>query len=285
MAPWLSIVIPVRNDAAALERTLAHVTRLPGIEGAELIVAAAGDVEATTAAVAGRARLLWPGGSTRAQLLNAGAAVAAGEVILFLHADSFPPAKAVGLIAGTLADPRAVGGAFEHLFAEPLWSLRAITWINRVRYRLTRNYYGDQGIFVRAEVFRALGGYRDLALMEDLDFTQRLKRRGRSVLITTPLVTSGRRFTARGPWRTFAFIVWLLALWTLRLDTQRYAERWRNGAGNVPGQATHDPTRASEPATKEDVRNDAGAHKIDGSGNVLDQATHAPTRPSGARYQ
>ena len=93
MAPWLSIVIPVRNDAAALERTLAHVTRLPGIESAELIVAAAGDVEATTAAVAGRARLLWPGGSTRAQLMNAGAAVAAGEVILFLHADSFPPRR------------------------------------------------------------------------------------------------------------------------------------------------------------------------------------------------
>ena len=122
---------------------------------------------------------------------------------------------------------------------------------------------------MRAEVFRALDGYRDLALMEDLDFTQRLKRRGRSVLITTPLVTSGRRFTARGPWRTFAFIVWLLALWTLRLDTQRYAERWRNGSGNIP----------------EDVRNDDGTHEINGSGNVLGQATHDPTRPSGARYK
>jgi GT2 family glycosyltransferase len=58
-----------------------------------------------------------------------------------------------------------------------------------VRYRLTRNYYGDQGIFVRADVFRALGGYRDLALMEDLDFSQRLQRRGRSVLVRAPLVT------------------------------------------------------------------------------------------------
>jgi rSAM/selenodomain-associated transferase 2 len=235
MAPWLSIVIPARNDAAALARTLAHLATVPGIDGAEVIVAAAGDVEGTSNAVAGRARLLWPGGSTRAQLMNAGAAAATGDTLLFLHADSFPPAEALSLIRRALADPRAVGGAFEHLFAEPVWSLRAITWINRVRYRLTRNYYGDQGVFVRAEVFRALGGYRDLALMEDLDFTQRLKRRGRSALITTPLVTSGRRFLARGPWRTFGFIVWLLALWTLRLDTQRYAERWRGPADRTPG--------------------------------------------------
>lgn len=250
MAPWLSIVLPARNDAAALGRTLAHLARLAAIDGAEIIVAAAGDVEGTTAAVGGRARLLWPGGSTRAQLMNAGAAEAAGDVIVFLHADSFPPDDALALITRALADPRAVGGAFEHRFAEPVWSLRAITWINRVRYRLTRNYYGDQGVFVRAPVFRALGGYRDLALMEDLDFTQRLKRRGRSVLITTPLVTSGRRFLARGPWRTFLLIVWLLALWTLRLDTQRYAERWRGPATRTPGAAWRDaekaPTRGRE---------------------------------------
>lgn len=236
-APWLSIVIPARTDAEALARTLDHLQRLAGLDRAEIIVAAAGDGAGTVRAVAGRARLLEPPGSTRAELMNAGADAARGAVLFFLHADSFPPADALGLIAGALADARVVGGAFEHRFAEPVWSLRAITWINRVRYRLTRNYYGDQGQFVRAEVFRALGGYRDLRLMEDLEFAQRLKRRGRSVLIRTPLVTSGRRFLARGPWRTFVFIVWLLARWTLRLDTERYAERWRGPADRAPGSA------------------------------------------------
>jgi rSAM/selenodomain-associated transferase 2 len=235
MAPWLSIVIPARNDAEALARTLDHLEQLLGIGGVEIVVAAAGDPSGTERAVAGRARLLQPDGSTRAELMNAGATIARGEVLFFLHADSFPPADALELIRRTLADPRAVGGAFEHLFAEPVWSLRAITWINRVRYRLTRNYYGDQGQFVRASIFRALGGYRSLRLMEDLDFAQRLKRRGRSVLIRTPLVTSGRRFLARGPWRTFFFIVWLLARWTLGLDTERYAERWRGPANRAPG--------------------------------------------------
>ena len=220
MGPRVSIVIPARNDAAALRRTLDHLVRLPGVEDAEIVVAAAGDPDGTARAVAGRARLLWPGGSTRAALMNAGAATAGGEILFFLHADSFPPADALARIEDALGDPRAVGGAFEHCFAEPHPSLRAVTWINRLRYRLTRNWYGDQGIFVRAAVYRALGGYPDLRVLEDLAFSRRLKRRGRSVLVREPLRTSGRRFLARGPWRTFGFCVWLVLLHTLRLDTE-----------------------------------------------------------------
>jgi rSAM/selenodomain-associated transferase 2 len=231
----VTIVIPARNDADALARTLDHLEGCDDVGESEIIVAASGDVDGTERAAAGRARLLWPEGSTRAALMNAGAASARGEVLFFLHADSFPPRDALRLIAARFADPNVVGGAFEHRFAEPRWSLRLITQINRIRYRLTRNYYGDQGIFVRASIFRALGGYRALAVMEDLDFAQRLKRRGKSVLIRTPLRTSGRRFLARGPWRTFLFIVWLLALHTLRLDTQAYAERWRGPADRSPG--------------------------------------------------
>jgi glycosyltransferase involved in cell wall biosynthesis len=242
-APRVSIVVPVRNDAAALARTLDWLERELALGrhaalrtgGAEIVVAASGDREGTERAVAGRARLLWPGGSTRAALMNAGAAAAGGDVLVFVHADSFPPRDALALIGKALDDPRAIGGAFEQRFVEPVWSLVAITWINRIRYRLTRNYYGDQGIFVRARTFRELGGYRDLRLMEDLDFSQRARRRGRYLLVRRPLLTSGRRFLARGPWRTFFFIVWLLFLHTLRLDTQRYAERWRGPADRPPG--------------------------------------------------
>jgi rSAM/selenodomain-associated transferase 2 len=235
MAAWCSIVIPARNDATALARTLHALGRLDSVHRAEIIVAAAGDSAVTTRAVGETIRVIWPDGSTRAQLMNAGAAAADGDVLFFLHADSIPPRDALARIEAALADRRVVGGAFEHCFEERAWSLRVINLVNRLRYRLTHNWYGDQGIFVRAPVFRALGGYRPLALMEDLDFSQRLKRRGRSVLIQAPLVTSGRRFLARGPWRTFGFIVWLLALWTLGADTERYAERWRGPADAAPG--------------------------------------------------
>lgn len=234
-SPRVSIVIPVRNDADALARTLDWLVALPDVTQAEVIVAAAPEPDATERVAGDRARVIRPGGSTRAELMNAGAAVARGETLLFLHADSFPPARALFLIDRALADPRAVGGAFEHLFDEPAWSLRAITWINRMRYRVTRNWYGDQGIFVRAEAFRALGGFRELRLLEDLDFSRRLKRRGRSVLIRTPLRTSGRRFLSRGPWRTFFLCWWLVGLHTLGVDTERYAERWRGPADRAPG--------------------------------------------------
>lgn len=230
-----SIVIPSRNDAAALGRTLDHLARLPGIAAVEVIVAASGDPAGTTDIAGGRARLLQLDASTRAALMNAGAAAASGEILFFLHADSIPPREALKLMEAALSDVRVVGGAFEHRFTEGDWRLRAITGINRIRYRLTHNYYGDQGIFVRASAFRRLGGYKNLRLLEDLDLTQRLKRTGRSVLIPVPLETSGRRFLARGPWRTFWFIVWLLFLHTLRLDTERYAERWRGPADHPPG--------------------------------------------------
>ena len=235
MPPRISIVIPVRNDAAALGRTLDYLSSLEGISTAEVIVAASGDPDGTERAVAGRARLLWPAGSSRSSLMNAGATQARGDVLFFLHADSFPPHRALALIAQALADGGVVGGAFEHLFAEAMWSLRVITMINRIRYRLTHNYYGDQGIFVRALAFQQLGGYKDLRILEDLDFTQRLKRLGYTMLIRAPLCTSGRRFLERGPWRTFFFIVWLLLLHTLRRDTQCYAERWRGPAHRPPG--------------------------------------------------
>lgn len=250
MAPELSVVIPARQDADALARTLGYLRTQSDFAAAEIIVAASGDRARTERAARGHATLLWPEGSTRSALMNAGAAAARGATLFFLHADSFPPPGAPGLIRGALGDQRVVGGAFEHLFSEPHWSLRAITGINRLRYRLTHNYYGDQGIFVRAEVFRALQGFRPLALMEDLDFSQRLKRVGRTVLIPVPLATSGRRFLARGPWRTFFFIVWLLLLHTLRLDTQRYAERWRGPADRAPGTPWPSRKRAADSRRK-----------------------------------
>jgi len=230
-----SIIIPARNDAVALARTLDRLARLPEINTAEIIVAAAGDPKGTVRAVACRARLLVCDDSTRADLMNAGAAAASGKILFFLHADSVPPQDALRLIQDVVADDRVVGGAFEHRFTERDWRLGIISGINRLRYRLTRNYYGDQGIFVRAAVFRQLGGFPPRRLLEDLEFTRRLKRLGRSVLIRVPLATSGRRFLGRGPWRTFAFIVWLLACYTLGFDTERYAERWRGPAEQPPG--------------------------------------------------
>ena len=233
----LSILIPARNDAAALRRTLDRLESPDLRHNVEVVVAASGDRDNTISAGRERARLMWPDGSTRAELMNAAATVARGDVLLFLHADSIPPPNASELISAVLADKSVVGGAFEHRFIERDWRLFVISAIDRVRYRMTHNYYGDQGIFVRADVFHRLGGYRGLALMEDLDLSQRLKRTGATRLIRVPVDTSGRRFLDRGPWRTLCHCGWLLTLWTLGCNTERYAERWCGPADQAPGSA------------------------------------------------
>ena len=118
IVPQLSIVIPCRNDAVALRATLDGVSRLQRAQATEVIVAAAGDEARTRDAASGRARLVWPRGSTRAELLNAGAALARAPVLLFLHAESHLPSDAVALIERALRDPAVLSGAFEHTFSE-----------------------------------------------------------------------------------------------------------------------------------------------------------------------
>jgi hypothetical protein len=160
-------------------------------------------------------------------LLNAGAALARAPVLLFLHADSHLPSDAVALIERALRDPAVLSGAFEHSFSERTWRLRIVSAINRLRYRATRNYYGDQGQFVRTVVFRAIGGFPSVKMMEDLELSQCLKRLGRTALIRAPVQTSGRRFLQRGPWRTLVQCGLLLTARACGLDVDKYAEFWR----------------------------------------------------------
>ncbi len=227
----LSVIIPARNEAEGLPRTLGWLrAHLPEGQG-ELIVAVGGSIDGTAEIAAGLARVVHGAEGSRATLLNAGAAAARGDVFFFVHADSFPPATYAADIEVALADPRVVGGAFAHRFLERAWGLRAVSWINRRRYWLTRNYYGDQGIFVRREVFERIGGFPPRRLMEDLAFSQRLKRRGGTRVIPHPMRTSGRRFLERGVWRTFFFMWWLLIRDWLGLDTEHYAPGYHGPSG------------------------------------------------------
>ncbi len=223
----ISVVIPARNEAGTLGETLAVLRACTPPEATEIVVAVGRSTDATAAVAARAARVVHGIDATRAGLLNAEARAARGSVLLFLHADTLPPPDYVAAVRAALGDPAVVGGAFDFEFRERAWRLAAISAINRLRCRLTGNFYGDQGIFVRRPVFERLGGFPRRQLFEDLVFSQAMRRAGRTVLLRGRRVrTSGRRLLAPDWGRTVGLIAWLLALHTLGWDTEGYAARY-----------------------------------------------------------
>jgi rSAM/selenodomain-associated transferase 2 len=210
MAGSLSIVIPALEEAANLARVLPDlVAREPG---AEVLVVDGGSQDDSRAVVARTPSVRWlsaPRG--RAHQMNAGARIAGGDVLLFLHADTLLPDGAGAAIQVALADPGVVGGRFDVRLdsARPLLGLvgRLMNW----RSRLSGIATGDQAIFVRRTVFEALGGYPDIPLMEDIELTRRLKRYGRLAALRPCVVTSARKWEREGVLRT------IVLMWALRL--------------------------------------------------------------------
>lgn len=194
----LSIVVPTLNEGAQIEAVLAAA--VAAAPGAELIVADGGSTDTTSALVPTHAQFV-VARRGRARQMNAGAALANGEVLLFLHADTLLPSCALQAIQSALADPRVVGGGFGLRFDTKGLIYRVIGGSTTLRSRLRQVFTGDQAMFVRADLFRALGGYADIPLMEDLELCRRLRERGRLVTLGPPVLVSARRHRRYGPLR------------------------------------------------------------------------------------
>lgn len=199
----VSIIIPTYNEESTIGAQLA---RLVCLEGCEVIVADGSSADRTAEMAARWCRVVATE-RNRGQQLNAGAAVASGEALLFLHADARLPAEAPQAIHEALGDPRMVGGNFCVIFSGDSLASRAFTLINHWR-RWFGIYYGDSGIFVRREVFVELGGFRPMPIMDDYEFVRRLERRGRTVCLRPPLVVSARRWEEQGAW--LAMLSWFV---------------------------------------------------------------------------
>jgi rSAM/selenodomain-associated transferase 2 len=131
--------------------------------------------------------------------MNAGASVARGEVLIFLHADTLVPDSAFSRINSVLEDTKVVGGAFDLGIQSNRLIFKVIGKVASVRSRITRIPYGDQGIFIRRKYFHAIGGYRDLPLFEDVEIMQRIKRRGDKIsILSEKIYTASRRWEGEG---------------------------------------------------------------------------------------
>jgi rSAM/selenodomain-associated transferase 2 len=205
----LSIVVPAHNEEATIGQTLAH-TR-DHVRPHELFVANVCSTDRTGELASRYARVFTLDESTRGAALNQVAALASGEVLLFVHADTLLPPEAATLIETTRKDPSVVGGAFRLRLDDPGWLARLVSHAVNVRSMLLGTFFGDQGLFVRSEAFARVGGYRDWSVMEDLEILSRLRRQGQLVLLKGEVVTSARRHRRAGWVKTLA-TVWAICL-------------------------------------------------------------------------
>ena len=199
----LSIIIPTYNEESTIGGQLA---RLVCLDRCEILVADGSSTD-RTAEIAARWCRVVVTQRNRGMQLNAGAAVARGEALLFLHADAVLSRDAPQAIREALRDPRIVGGNFRVIFSGDSLTSRAFTRINLWR-RYFGIYYGDSGIFVRREVFVEMGGFRPMPIMDDYEFTRRLECRGRTVCLRQPLVVSARRWEKQGAF--LAMLSWFV---------------------------------------------------------------------------
>lgn len=217
MAMTISVIIPTLNEERTVMATLAH-TAVLGFD--ELIVTDGGSLDQTLllvesyrlstqhSALSPIQLLTSPPG--RARQMNEGAKASGGEVFVFLHADTQLPIDAKTIIQTTMADRRVVGGRFDVRFDRPSMWGTVISKMMNWRSRLSGLATGDQALFVRRSIFEQMGGFADMPLMEDIEFSCRLKRKGATAALTATVTTSFRRWEQQGPLRT------ILRMWTLR---------------------------------------------------------------------
>jgi rSAM/selenodomain-associated transferase 2 len=269
----LSIVVPVLDEARRLPAFLDALAR--ECAGAEVLVADGGsrDGSVDIAARAPGLRLV-SSARGRARQMNAGAAAATGDVLLFLHADTRLPAGASDAIRRALGDSRVTHGRFDVRFDNPRAVFRVIAGLMNLRSRATGISTGDQAIFVRRATFARLGGYAEIPLMEDIELTRRLKRVGPQAALRLRVTTSARRWERDGVARTIVFMWTLRFLYLCGADPARLGRRYYGaapdarpragpaaGAGSAAVVLQGAPVRLAPPAPPADPVDTAGEER------------------------
>ena len=212
MNPKFSFIIPVWKEESVIIRTIEHIRSLQSAAGAEIIVVD-GDPEGKTIKIALPSEVKTTIAKRgRGNQMNHGASLASGNILIFLHADTYLPSDALGLIDAAMQDEFCVVGAFDLAIDSERPIFRLIEKAASLRSRLTNIPYGDQAVFMRKAIFIDLGGFKDIPIMEDVEIMQRIKRRGGKIrIIDRKVRTSARRWEKEGIAYT-TFRNWLLII-------------------------------------------------------------------------
>ncbi len=227
MNPRLAIVAPVLDEAATLAPWL-HALQPLRRRGVALVIVDGGSRDATADIARARADVVLQAPRGRAAQMNAGAAAAHADVLLFLHADTRLPEGADALVLAALARGRG-WGRFDVRIDTRRPLLRLVAWAMNTRSRLTGIATGDQALFVRRDLFDAVGGFPEIPLMEDIALSRALKRHGRPACLRARVVTSARRWERHGAWTTILLMWRLRAAYFLGADPARLALRYGYG--------------------------------------------------------
>lgn len=212
----ISVIIPTLNEENALPHTLAHLAKQPG--AFEIIVVDGGSSDRTVAiATAHGVQQIVHAKKGRAAQMNEGAKLAKGEILLFLHADTHLPKRAIAKIATLLENPSVQAGGFRHRFSGRHKGLRLVSRLHNVRCRITGIFYGDQAPFIRKDLFVTMGGYPNQPILEDLLFGEQLRRITQPTLLDDYVVTDSRKFEKQGIARSFLRVLSILICHELRL--------------------------------------------------------------------
>ena len=206
----LSIIVPVLDEAASIEVRLAALTGLRRA-GCEVIVVDGDSSDDTCETAAPLCDLLIRSERGRAVQMNAGAARARTDLLLFLHADTALPNGALDAIEAATRGAALAWGRFDVMLDSPRRTLKLVAAMMNLRSRLSGIATGDQALFMTRATFQQVNGFAPIALMEDVDLSKRLKRLARPHCLHLKVTTSARRWESRGVWRTI-FLMWRLRL-------------------------------------------------------------------------
>lgn len=217
----LAIIIPVLNEAGNMRPLLESLQKTPEVE---VIVVDGGSTDGTQAIAQSFGVRVLTTAPPRSHQMNAGAAAAAGGILLFLHADTRLPEAFLPLIHHTLEQPNVVAGAFDLGIQGDRWGLRWVEWGVKWRSRLLQQPYGDQALFLRAATFHEMNGFAEMPLLEDVDLVRRLQHRGRVAIAPAQVLTSGRRWEKLGILRTTLLNQFILMAYRLGISPDRLAQ-------------------------------------------------------------